>query len=99
MGFLRKIVPLVHEKLIKDVSKIYSHVQLQSDDTLFITFPGALEAIDVTLQYSCRPSGIYRRESFPFRKHHLYGYEKEVCVGPNGLRPLSAYTFRDQSRT
>lgn len=92
--FVQKIVPFANVKFGRNVSKIYSHVQLESDDTLFENFPDALEAIDVTFQHSNRPSGNLQEGKFYFSgKHHLSMFTLLAS------RPLTIFIFRDQSQT
>ncbi len=85
-GFVNKIVDMCVKHFVMCVAKLSTMTAPGECETLFKSFPYALEAIDVTFQEANRPTGNMQEGKVYFSgKHKLYRYKVQVAVRPNGL--------------
>ena len=85
-GFINKIFHASVTHFVTRVSKQSTMSALCEQETMFQSFPFALNEIDITFQEANRTSGNMQEGKVYFSgKHKLYGYKVEVAVRPNGL--------------
>ena len=74
------------KRFVRKYDERFSLNEMDENNQLFKHFPFCLEAIDVTVQQSNRPSGNMQEGKVYFSgKHKLYGFKVEVAVRPNGF--------------
>lgn len=74
---------MLHDRFVQYVAAANTNTRLSRYDSLFYTFPYAIEDVDETFQQSNRPNGNHTESKAG--KHHLYGNKVEISVRTNGV--------------